>query len=133
MTTCSTGAVFDTATNVSPTRSLGLMALSAARRWSPGKTTTKGSLTRRRNANSGTPRSRRRKAASIFPCERAFASSGEYLTRYHHVDVREFVVQDPQGFGHPGQFVPGQKAQREAWLGGMSDQAGSLACRLDLR
>src|SRR5260370_16611903 len=27
------------------------------------------------------------------------------LTRNHHVDVREFVVQDPQGFGHPGHFV----------------------------
>src|SRR6266446_4339728 len=29
------------------------------------------------------------------------------LTRNHLVDVREFVVQDPQGFGHPAQFVSG--------------------------
>jgi hypothetical protein len=78
---------------------LGLMALSAARRWSLGKTTTKGSLTRRRNAKSGSPRSLRRKAASTFPCKRAFASSGEVLTRHHHVDIGQFVAQDLQGSG----------------------------------
>jgi Domain of unknown function (DUF427) len=44
MTFRSTGAVFDTIPNVSPTRSFGLTALRAARRWSPGKTTSKGSL-----------------------------------------------------------------------------------------
>src|SRR5215469_239973 len=40
--------------------------------------TIKVSLARTRYANSGTPRSRRRKAASIFPCERPSASRGEY-------------------------------------------------------
>src|SRR5882762_10093403 len=50
------------------------------------------------------------------------------LTRNHHVDVREFVVQDLQGFGHPRQFVSGQKAHREAWLGGTSDPARSFSC-----
>src|SRR5438445_5175915 len=55
------------------------------------------------------------------------------LTRNHHVDVREFVVQDLQGFGHPRQFVSGQKAHREAWLGGMSDAACSFGCRFNLR
>src|SRR5439155_9229652 len=43
-----------------------------------GKITIRGSFTRRRNANPGTPFSRRRKAASIFPFERPSASSGEY-------------------------------------------------------
>src|SRR6266849_9280083 len=51
------------------------------------------------------------------------------LTRYHHVDVRQFFAQDPQGFGHPRQFVSSQKAHDEAWLGGMSDPA----CRFNLR
>src|SRR6202035_3713194 len=55
------------------------------------------------------------------------------LTRYHHVDVRQRVAQDLQGFGHPRQFVSGQKAHREAWLGGMSDPARSFGCRLNLR
>src|SRR4029077_8696159 len=55
------------------------------------------------------------------------------LTRYHHVDVRQFVAQDPQGFGHPRQFVSGEKAYREAWLGGMSGSASHSRCRLKLR
>src|SRR5204863_1926745 len=55
------------------------------------------------------------------------------LTRNHHVDVREFVVQDLQGFGHPRQFVPGQEAHRETWLGGMSYPACSFGCRFNLR
>jgi hypothetical protein len=45
-----TGAVSNTVTNVSPTGSPGLMALRTARRWSLGKITIKGSLTRSRNA-----------------------------------------------------------------------------------
>ena len=32
------------------------------------------------------------------------------VTRYRHVDVGQFVAQDPQGFRHPHQFVSGQKA-----------------------
>src|SRR5271163_3826240 len=44
MTARSTGAVWDTITNVSPARSFGLIALSAARRWSLGKITTKAPL-----------------------------------------------------------------------------------------
>ena len=40
------------------------------------------------------------------------------LTRYHHVDVGQFVAQDPQRFGHPRQFVSGEKAYREARLAG---------------
>jgi len=71
-------AVFDTATKVSPTRYLGRMALRAAKRWSLGKTTIKGSLTRTQYANSGTPLSRRRNGASIFPFDRPPVSNGEY-------------------------------------------------------
>src|ERR1700682_1210360 len=55
------------------------------------------------------------------------------LTRNHHVDVREFVAQDLQRFGHPRQFVSGQKAHREAWLGGMSDPACSFRSLFNLR
>jgi hypothetical protein len=55
------------------------------------------------------------------------------LTRDHHVDVRQFVAQDPQGFGHPRRFVSGQKAHGEAWLGGMGGPAGSVGCRFHLR
>src|SRR5712671_2475362 len=53
MTARTTGAVRETPTNVSPTKSPGLMALRPAREWSLGKTTIMGSLTRRRNVNSG--------------------------------------------------------------------------------
>src|SRR5438477_5728528 len=129
MTRRSTGAVADTVTKVSPTRSPGLMALRAARR-SIGKITIKGSFTRGRNANSGIPRSLRRKAASIFPFERPSASSGEY---YHHVDVRQLVAQDLQSFGHPGQFVSGKKAHSEAWFGRMGDPPCSFGSRFSLR
>src|SRR6202166_4102877 len=55
------------------------------------------------------------------------------LTRYHHVDVRQFVAQDPQRFGHPPQFVSGQKAHCEAWLSWISDPACSLGCSFNLR
>src|SRR4029077_4216728 len=55
------------------------------------------------------------------------------LTRYHHVDVRQLAAQNPQGFGHPRQFVSGQKAHREAWLRGMRNPACSFGCRFDLR
>src|ERR1700731_1455661 len=55
------------------------------------------------------------------------------LTRYHHVDVREFVAQDPHGFGHPRQFVAGQKTHGKARLGGMSDPARSVSSRVNLR
>src|SRR5882724_11778682 len=55
------------------------------------------------------------------------------LTRNHHVDVREFVVQNLQGLGHPRQFVSGQKTHREAWLGRVSDPACSFGCRFNLR
>jgi hypothetical protein len=47
--------------------------------------------------------------------------------------VRQFIPQDPQGFGHPSQFVSGQKAHRETWLGGMSDTASTFGCRFNLR
>src|SRR5713101_6922710 len=100
------------------------MAFSAARRWLLGKTTIKGSLTRRRNAKSGASRSRRRKAVH---------KQRRILTRYHHVNVRQLVAQDLQGFRQPRQFVSGQKAHREAWLGGMSDPARSVGCRFNLR
>src|SRR5258707_12946937 len=72
------GAVFDTITNVSATRSFGLMGLEAAQGWSLGKTTIRGSLTRTRYASSGVPLPRRRNAASIFPFDRPSASNGEY-------------------------------------------------------
>jgi hypothetical protein len=55
------------------------------------------------------------------------------LARNHHVDVGQLVAQDPQGFWHPPQFVSGQKAHGEAWLGGMSDPACSFGCRFNLR
>ena len=55
------------------------------------------------------------------------------LTGYHHIDVRQCVVQDLQGFGHPPQFVPGQKAHGEAGLGGMSGPARRVGCRFNLR
>src|ERR1700686_4775488 len=55
------------------------------------------------------------------------------LTRYHHVNVRQLVAQDPQGFGHPGQFVSGQKAHREAGLGGMNGPACSFGPRVNLQ
>jgi hypothetical protein len=129
----STGAVWDTITNVSPASSFGLIALSAARWWSLGKITTKGSFTRRRNARSGSARSLRRKAASIFPFERPSASNGGILTRYHHVNVRQLVAQDPQGFRHPGQFVSSQKAHREARLGGMNSSPRSFGSRINLQ
>jgi hypothetical protein len=55
------------------------------------------------------------------------------LTRYHHVDVRQFVAQDPQGFGHPRQFVSDLKAHGKAWLGGISDPACSFGSGFNLR
>src|ERR1043166_1527591 len=67
------------------------------------------------------------------PFQKCIREQRRVLTRYHHVDVRQFVVQDLQGFGHPRQFVSGQKAHREAWLGGMSDPACSFTSRLYLR
>ena len=70
--------VSDTVTKISPARSCGPINPSAARRWSRGKTTINGSFARRRNANSGIPRSRRRTAASIVPFTRPLARSGEY-------------------------------------------------------
>src|SRR5580704_17964798 len=50
------------------------------------------------------------------------------LTRYHHVDVRQFVSQDPQGFGHPSQFVSSQKAHREASLAASTCDSTERAC-----
>src|SRR5260370_24122786 len=55
------------------------------------------------------------------------------LTRYHHVDVGQLIMQHPQGFGHPRHFVASKKAHDEAGLCRMSDPASSLACRLYLR
>src|SRR6266478_6548112 len=124
MTPRSTGAaVCDTVTNASSTKSAARIALSAARRWSLGKNTSKGSLMRRRNANSGNPRFRRK---GIRECWRV-------LTRNRHVDVRQFFAQDSEGFGHPGQFVVGQEAHDEAWFRWMSDPACSVGCRFHLR
>jgi hypothetical protein len=60
------------------TRSLGLLALSAARRWSFGKITIKGSLTRTQYANSGTPFSR-----------------GEDITMLNVFNHRNFYSVDP--------------------------------------
>src|ERR1700720_3850265 len=109
------------------------MALSAARRWLRGRTTTKGSLTRRRNAKSGGRLSPSKKGCIDFSFRKAVRKQRRVLTRYHHVDVRQRVVQDLQDFGHPRQFVSGQKAHREAWLGGMSNPACSFGCRFNLR
>src|ERR1700682_3564339 len=55
------------------------------------------------------------------------------LTRYHYVDVGQFVPQDLQGFGHPGQFVSGQKSHREAGLGGMNGPPRSFGRRVNLQ
>src|SRR6266481_9044659 len=115
MTPRSTGAaVCDTVTNASSTKSAARIALSAARRWSLGKNTSKGSLMRRRNANSGNPRSRRRKAASTVPFKKDIRERWRVLTRNRHVDVRQFFAQNSEGFGHPGQFVVRQETHHEA-------------------
>jgi hypothetical protein len=47
--------------------------------------------------------------------------------------TKQFVAQDLQGFGHPRQFVSGQKAHDEAWFGGISDPACSSGCRFGVR
>src|SRR5271168_2023194 len=68
-----------------------------------------------------------------FSFRQALRKQRRVLARYHHVDVRQLVSQDPQSLGHPLQFVPSQKSHREAWLAGMSDAASRFACRGDLR
>src|ERR1700681_3025283 len=55
------------------------------------------------------------------------------LTRYRYVDVRQFIAQDSKNFRHPRQFVVGQKAYDEAWLRWMSDPAGNVGGRFNLR
>src|SRR6476660_7668356 len=55
----------------------------------------------------------------------ASAELRKVLTRDHHVDVREFVPQNLQRFGHSRQFVSGQKAHDEAWPRQISDPACS--------
>ena len=65
-----------------------------------------------------------------FSFRKAVREQWRVLTRYHHVDIRQFVAQDPQGFGHPLQFVSGQKSYGEAWLAGMSDPASSFGLPL---
>jgi hypothetical protein len=74
-----------------------------------------------------------KKSCVDFSFRKAVRKQRGVLTQYHHVDVRQFGAQDPQRFGHPRQFVPGEKAHREAWLGGTSDPARSFGCRFNLR
>src|SRR6266851_7744058 len=64
-----------------------------------------------------------KKSGVDFSFRKALSKYRGVLTRYHHVNVRQFVAQDTQGFWHPGQFVSGQKAHREAGLGGMNGPA----------
>src|ERR1700720_889170 len=108
------------------------MALSAARRWLRGRTTTKGSLTRRRNAKSGGRLSPSKKGRIDFSFRKAVRKQRRVLTRYHHVDVRQLIAQDLHGLRHPRQFVPSKKAHCEAWLCRMSDPAYSFGCRFNL-
>src|SRR5258708_5389992 len=102
MTARTTGAVRETPTNVSPTKSPGLIALRAATGWSLGTTTTMGSFTRGRNANSGTPRSRRRKPAVTYS---AFARQPPSYFRLPQSQqniedvVAPFRLPCPQGIG----------------------------------
>src|SRR5213594_1841048 len=101
MTTRSTGAVSDTVTNVSPARSPGLMALNAARRWSRGKITTKGLLDEKTERQVWRPSFPSKKSCIDGSIHKGIREQRRVLTRNHHVDVREFVMQDLQGFGHP--------------------------------
>jgi len=74
-----------------------------------------------------------KKSRIEFSFQKGVRELRRVLARYHHIDVRQCVVQDLQGFGHPPQFLPGQKAHDEAWLGGMSGPARSFGCRFNLR
>src|SRR6202021_4235004 len=74
-----------------------------------------------------------KKSGIDLSLRQAVGKEGRILTGYHHVNVGQLVAQDAQGFGHPGQFVSGEKAQREAWLGGTSGAASSFGCGCNLR
>jgi hypothetical protein len=74
-----------------------------------------------------------KKSCIDFSLQKTIRDQRRVLTRYHHVDVRQFVAQDLQGFGHSRQLVSGQKAHDEAWFGGISDSACSSGCRFNMR
>src|ERR1700733_10663020 len=74
-----------------------------------------------------------KKSGVDFSFRKSLRKQRGVLTRYHHVDVGQLVAQDPQGFGHPGQFVPGQKAHREAGLGRMNSPPRSFGSRVNLQ
>src|SRR6202035_5348198 len=54
-----------------------------------------------------------KKSCIDFSLCKAIREPWGVLTRYHHVDIRQFFAQYPQGFGHPGQFVSSQEAHNE--------------------
>src|SRR5260221_6346356 len=74
-----------------------------------------------------------KKSGVDFSFRKALSKYRGVLTRYHHVNVRQLVAQDTPGFWHPGQFVSGQKAHREAGLGGMNGPACSFGRRVNLQ
>jgi len=55
------------------------------------------------------------------------------LTRYHYLDVRQFIAQDSEGFWHPRQFVVRKETHDEPRLCWMSDPARGICCRVHLR
>src|SRR5271156_3293634 len=50
-----------------------------------------------------------KKSCIDFSLRQAVREARRVLTRYHHVDVRQLIAQDPQSFRHPGPFVSGEK------------------------
>src|SRR5713226_7942480 len=133
MATRSTGAVFDTVTNVSPTRSPGLDGFERSEMVVTRQDHHQGLLDEKTERQVRQPSFPSKKSCIDCSLQKVIREPRRVLTRYHHVDVGQFVAQDPQGFGHPRQFVSGQKAHGEAWLGGMSDPACSFGCRFNLR
>ena len=86
MTARSTGAVSDTITNVSPAESLGLMALSAARRKIRSYRGSFHEKTERQALDR--PLFPPKKSCIDFSFRKALREPRRILTRYHHVDVR---------------------------------------------
>jgi hypothetical protein len=73
-----------------------------------------------------------KKSGIDFSFRKVLRKQWGILTRYHHVNVRQLVAQDPQSFRHPGQFVSSQKAHREAMLGRMNSSPRSFGSRINL-
>src|SRR5258708_40314848 len=73
-----------------------------------------------------------KKSCIDFSLRKTVRKQRGVLTRYHHVDVREFIAQDPHGLGHPRQFVAGQKTHCEARLAGSNRPACSSRRPLNL-